>query len=45
MTWNVTSINNFLKRVDVIAQGPAYRMGGGPLSTVTDTFVVNIARP
>ena len=45
MTWTVVSVNNFLKRVSVIAQGPAYRMGGGPMSVVTDTMVINVARP
>ncbi len=45
MTWTVVTVSQHLKRVSVMASGPAYRMGRGPLSIVTDTFVVNVGRP
>ena len=45
LVWTVVDVNNFLKRVSIIAQGPAYRVGRGPVAIVTDTVVINLARP
>jgi prepilin-type N-terminal cleavage/methylation domain-containing protein len=45
MTWVVASVNNNLKTVQVIASGPAYRLGKGAKSTVVDTVAVRVSRP
>ena len=45
MTWTVTSVNNYLKNVLVIASGPAYRLGTGARTNVVDTVAVRISKP
>jgi prepilin-type N-terminal cleavage/methylation domain-containing protein len=45
MTWTVTSPNNFMKQIIVIASGPAYRLGSGARTTVVDSVYVTVARP
>ena len=45
MTWTVTSPNNFLKQIVIIASGPAYRIGRGARTNVVDSVFVSVARP
>ena len=45
MTWGVTAVTTNLVTVNVIASGPAYRLGRGSMLTVADTVTVQIARP
>ena len=43
--WRATCLNTNLKRVLVIASGPAVFSGRAPRQDLTDTAVVEIARP
>ena len=45
VTWQVTSINNATRSVQIITSGPAYRAGRGSSSTVVDTTTITIVRP
>jgi prepilin-type N-terminal cleavage/methylation domain-containing protein len=45
LSWTVISVNNHLKRISIVAQGPSYQVGKGPIGIVTDTAIVNMARP
>ena len=45
LTWTVLQTGPHIRRVSVIATGPAYRLGRGAISVATDTFIVNMVRP